>query len=234
MKTKTVILVLLSSVAIVGCSTPSATSTNTPSVQVGSDVGEDETSVSENKVYDYPEVTEETFFAYNLSVPSDLNFCVYEISYADLVEMYGKQKGVVFFGADWCPSCQKFAPYLFQVCQDCGIDLFYLNNSKYPRTEWEIDKETHQPVIAEYSEDYEKALDVLGRNSLPSYNIYDEQGTQYSTGSQRIWLPSLFKLNLDTYEQYSGPAWALSEDKQLSAQDEIIAISDLKSFISER
>lgn len=233
MKTKTVILVLLSSVAIVGCSIPSATSTNTPSVQVGSDVGEDETSVSENKIYDYPEVTEETFLAYNLTAPSDLNFCIYEISYGDLAELYGKQVGIVFVGADWCPECQKFAPYLFQVCQDSGTDLMYLNNSKYSRTEWEIDEATHKAVIVRYSDEYERTLDALGRDSLPAYILHDEQGKEYDTGSQRIWLPSLFKLHTDSFEEYNGAAWILSEDKPLSDEEEAVALSELKVFISK-
>ncbi|WP_026653382.1 hypothetical protein [Butyrivibrio proteoclasticus] len=230
----TTLLTMTSAAFICGCGNANYDGPDAE-VSIVTDASTEEVSVenSSDEAFNnaYPDVTYEILDAYDVSFDSEPNFSIYEISFADLADIYGKEDCYVYVGASWCPSCQGFAPEIFEALNEKGISIYYVNNDKYERTQYTIDPATNSCFAEQYEEDYERCLDVLGRENFEDYIIVSEDGTEYDTGSQRIFLPTLMHLTYDGFETYDGIG-LLATEKELDESEHIDAVADISDFVS--
>lgn len=111
------------------------------------------------------------------------------ISALEAVEVLENEKGLIYFGAPWCPWCRNAVEVLFDVAHDNEIKTIYYVDMDTVRNIWEAKNgklvKTQEEATGYY--DLLKALDpILGDNT---YVVEDENGVKFDTKEKRIYMP---------------------------------------------
>ena len=137
----------------------------------------------------------------------------------DIEYIFRSGDGIVYFGYPACPWCRTAVPVLLQAADDAGVDKIYYFDVTDIRSSYKV-VDGKLVVEKEGTDEYYKLLEIL-ENYLEVYTVKDENGVEYFTGENRLYVPYVFFIkdgevvatHLDTVESQTNPFKALDDEQ---------------------
>ncbi len=115
------------------------------------------------------------------------------ISATEAVDIIKNKKGIIYFGANWCPWCRNAVEVLFKAAKQKKVDTIYYLDMDTAKNTWEI-KDGKAVKTEQEKEGYYELLNLLSP-ILSDYVLKDENGLSYNTGEKRIYMPLVIAVN---------------------------------------
>lgn len=121
----------------------------------------------------------------NVDIPK--NNPIKYVTAKEATDIIKNKKGVIYFGANWCPWCRNGVEVLFEAAKKKNLDTIYYLDMDTAKNTWEI-QNGKVVKTEEEKEGYYELLDSLS-SILSDYVLKDENGVSYDTGEKRIYMP---------------------------------------------
>ncbi len=115
------------------------------------------------------------------------------INPTEAIKIIKNKKGIIYFGANWCPWCRQEVESLIEAAFKTNTKtVYYVKMDEYNNL-WEF-KDDQLVKTKEEKDKYYELLEVL-KNELKDYVVKDQNGEDHNVGEKRIYLPFTIAVN---------------------------------------
>ena len=101
----------------------------------------------------------------NVEIPDDNNIVYLDDS--NIIDTLKNEKGIFYFGFDYCPWCRRMLPTMFESMKDANVETIYYYDFHAIRAAFENDKDSKEAKI------YIELMDILGKKVTDKFEGSD-------------------------------------------------------------